>query len=101
MFSTHHSVIEAHRVTKRRHRIRLLVTTRPADATEYLDYYTAKAEEFAYEHNAKLVGSIDATFLPFTDSAILLFDVKEYKHPEKHPYVFDFSGRKNAPIRRR
>jgi hypothetical protein len=78
------SIISAELIKGRRHVIKLLVLTRPARSADYLTYYTAIADEFAYRHGAKLVGPVDLSPLPFRESAELAFTVRAYKHPEKH-----------------
>lgn len=88
---------EATKISRRRHRIRLLVPTQPDNREEYHSFCVARAKDFAHRHNAKLVALLDVDPLPFREGAIITFEVKEFKHPEKHPYVFNAAGEKVRP----
>jgi hypothetical protein len=92
MYAGHHNVIQSVPVSKRLHRVTLLVLSRPENNAEWVAYYNGVADKFAYDHDAKVVGKIDVSPNPFRESAVIFFDLKAWKHPEKHKYNYNFTG---------
>lgn len=78
------NLIAFEQVSPRRHKITLLVLTRPDHPEEYLTYFRSLADAFAYTHKAKLHSDVAVELNPFRESAVVVFEIKGYKHPEKH-----------------
>lgn len=82
------NLIAFEQLSPRRHRITLLVLTRPNDPKDYLGYFRTLATNYAYTHKAKLISDVDVELNPFRESSIVIFDIKGYKHPDKHQSLF-------------
>lgn len=78
------NLIAFEQLSPRKHRITLLVMTRPADPKDYLGFFRTLASDYAYTHKAKLTSDVDVELNPFRESSIVTFEIKGYKHPEKH-----------------
>jgi hypothetical protein len=68
----------------------LHVPSRPSSPDNLAGYYESVAQSFAYEHDAKVVEIINIALNPFRESATMVFEVKAYKHPEKHRTIHKF-----------
>jgi hypothetical protein len=86
----HHNVLQAEKLGGRRHRVTLHVPSRPNHSGSLVEYYESVANSFAYEHDAKVVEIINIALNPFRESATMVFEVKAYKHPEKHRTIHKF-----------
>lgn len=87
------NLIAFEQLSPRRHKITLLVLTRPDRSEEYLAYFRALADAFAYTHKAKLNSDVDVELNPFRESAVVVFEIKGYKRPEKHAGLSDYFSR--------
>lgn len=87
------NLIAFEQLSPRRHKITLLVLTRPDHPKEYLVYFRSLANDFAYTHKAKLTSDVDVELNPFRESAIVTFEIKGYKHPNKHQTLSRYLSR--------
>lgn len=78
------NLIAFEQMSPRRHKITLLVLTRPDHPKDYLVYFRSIADAFAYTHKAKLNSDVSVELNPFRESAVVVFEIKGYKRPEKH-----------------
>jgi hypothetical protein len=84
MFIDPSNIISAEKLEKRRHKITLLVTTRPEQREDWLPFFNKVAKRFCADYKCKFIGNLDVSLNPMNDGSILVFTVKEYKHPERH-----------------
>lgn len=82
------NLIAFEQLSPRKHRITLLVLTRPNHPKDYLTFFRTLASDYAYVHKSKLISDVNVELNPFRESAIVIFDIKGYKHPEKHQPSF-------------
>lgn len=87
--SINYSIVNVTEIANRTHRVEMYVMTRPDSAVNLLGFYTQVVGEFAFKYGARLVGAIDAELSPFSEGAHITFEVKAWKHPERHRGVFD------------
>lgn len=84
MFIEQSNILSADKIKDTQYRIRLFIPVRPESSVEYLEFFKKVALQFCSDYNCKFNDGLDVALSPANESAILVFNVKEYKHPDKH-----------------
>jgi hypothetical protein len=84
MFVEPTNIISADRISNRVHKIVIFVPVRPEDSSQLHEFFNKVAKGFCSDYNCKFDGSLDVSLNRYNEGSILVFNVKEYKHPEKH-----------------
>lgn len=77
------NIISSETISGRKHKITMIITTRPTSTSDYQDFFNKLALSFCIKYKCKFAGNLDVALNHFNDSSILVFEVKEYKHPER------------------